>query len=56
MANIGEEMKELYKLLLIGVAFLAAYYVPWSHPLVRQSGLEAFMIQVELKASSLSSA
>ena len=47
MANIGEEMKELYKLLLIGVAFLAAYYVPWSHPLVRQSGLEAFMMLQE---------
>ncbi len=37
-------MKERTKLLwLIGV-FLAAYYVPWDNPTVRQSGLEAFMM------------
>jgi uncharacterized membrane protein YraQ (UPF0718 family) len=37
-------MKERSKLLLIILAFLAAYYVPWNHPTVRQSGLEAFMM------------
>jgi len=37
-------MKERTKLLLIVGVFAAAYYVPWSHPLVRQSGLEAFMM------------
>jgi len=37
-------MKERTKLLwLIGV-FIAAYYVPWDHPTIRQSGLEAFMM------------
>jgi uncharacterized protein len=33
-------------LLIIGV-FAAAYYVPWSHPIIRQSGLEAFMMLQE---------
>lgn len=37
-------MKERTKLLLILGVFVAAYYVPWSHPLIRQSWLEAFMI------------
>nr|WP_279615006.1 permease [Desulfatiglans anilini] len=36
-------MKERTKLLLIAAIFLAAYYVPWAHPTIRQSGLEAFM-------------
>lgn len=40
-------MKERTKLLLIGLIFLAAYYVPWNHPLIRQSGLEAFMMLQE---------
>ncbi|MCB2215276.1 permease [Desulfofustis glycolicus] len=40
-------MKERTKLFLIGAVFLAAYYVPWSHPLIRQSGLEAFMMLQE---------
>jgi len=40
-------MKERTKLLLIILIFLAAYYVPWSHPLIRQSGLEAFMMLQE---------
>jgi uncharacterized membrane protein YraQ (UPF0718 family) len=40
-------MKERTKLLLIGALFLTAYYVPWSHPLIRQSGLEAFMMLQE---------
>ncbi|MDY6904427.1 MAG: permease [Thermodesulfobacteriota bacterium] len=37
-------MKERTKLLLIVGGFVAAYYVPWGHPVVRQSGLEAFMM------------
>jgi uncharacterized membrane protein YraQ (UPF0718 family) len=37
-------MKERTKLLWIVGFFLAAYYIPWSHPVIRQSGLEAFMM------------
>jgi len=40
-------MKERTKLLLIVGVFAAAYYVPWSHPVIRQSGLEAFMMLQE---------
>jgi len=40
-------MKERTKLLWIVGLFLAAFYIPWSHPLVRQSGLEAFMMLQE---------
>lgn len=40
-------MKERTKLLLIVAVFLAAYYIPWSHPLIRASGLEAFMMLQE---------
>jgi len=40
-------MKERTKLLLIVGVFVAAYYVPWGHPLIRQSGLEAFMMLQE---------
>ncbi len=40
-------MKERTKLLLIIGVFAAAYYVPWSHPTIRQSGLEAFMMLQE---------
>ncbi|MCK4535246.1 MAG: permease, partial [Syntrophobacterales bacterium] len=40
-------MKEQTKLLLIAGVFLAAYYIPWSHPIIRQSGLEAFMMLQE---------
>jgi len=40
-------MKERTKLLLIVGVFLAAFYVPWSHPVIRQSGLEAFMMLQE---------
>jgi uncharacterized membrane protein YraQ (UPF0718 family) len=40
-------MKERSKLLLIVGVFAAAYYVPWSHPVIRQSGLEAFMMLQE---------
>jgi len=40
-------MKERAKLLLIVLIFVAAYYVPWSHDTIRQSGLEAFMMLQE---------
>jgi uncharacterized membrane protein YraQ (UPF0718 family) len=40
-------MKERTKLLWIAGVFLAAFYVPWSHPVIRQSGLEAFMMLQE---------
>lgn len=41
------EMKERTKLLLIAGVFLAAYYIPWDHALIRQSGFEAFMMLQE---------
>jgi len=37
-------MKERTKLLWIVGIFAAAYYIPWNHPVIRQSGLEAFMM------------
>ncbi|MGM0540780.1 MAG: permease [Thermodesulfobacteriota bacterium] len=37
-------MKERYKLLLLVAFFLVAYYVPWNHEVIRQAGLEAFMM------------
>jgi len=40
-------MKERTKLLWIIFIFLASYYIPWSHPIVRQSGFEAFMMLQE---------
>jgi uncharacterized protein len=40
-------MKERTKLLWIVGIFIAAYYIPWDHPIVRQSGLEAFMMLQE---------
>ncbi len=40
-------LKERYKLLIIVGVFAAAYYVPWGSALVRQSGLEAFMMLQE---------
>ena len=40
-------MTERTKLLLIVGVFVAAYYVPWNHPVIRQSGLEAFMMLQE---------
>ncbi|OIP89693.1 MAG: hypothetical protein AUK24_05925 [Syntrophaceae bacterium CG2_30_49_12] len=40
-------MEERTKLLVIILIFLAVYYLPWNHPIVRQSGLEAFMMLQE---------
>ncbi len=40
-------MKERYKLLIIVGLFLISYYLPWSHPTIRQAGLEAFMMLQE---------
>jgi uncharacterized membrane protein YraQ (UPF0718 family) len=40
-------MKEWTKFVLIAVVFLVAYYTPWDHPIIRQSGLEAFMMLQE---------
>ncbi|MEE9910975.1 MAG: permease [Deltaproteobacteria bacterium] len=37
-------MKEWQKLLWIVGIFLAAYYIPWESVLIRQAGLEAFMM------------
>jgi len=39
-----ETMKERTKLLTIAGVFLTAYFIPWDHALIRQSGLEAFMM------------
>jgi hypothetical protein len=41
------ELKERTKLLLIILIFAGAYYIPWGHPTIRQSGLEAFMMLQE---------
>ncbi|MFP3983631.1 MAG: permease [Desulfurivibrionaceae bacterium] len=40
-------MKETTKLSLLVAAFLAAYFIPWDHPLIRNAGLEAFMMVQE---------
>jgi len=40
-------VKERTKLLIIVLTFLAAYYIPWSNSIIRQSGLEAFMMLQE---------
>ena len=37
-------MKERTKLFLIAGVFAAAYFIPWDAPLIRRSGLEAFMM------------
>ncbi len=37
-------IKERYKLLILVAFFLVAYYVPWNHEIIRQAGLEAFMM------------
>jgi hypothetical protein len=43
MLGIGA-IKERTKLGLMVLAFVAAYLVPWSDPVVRRSGLEAFLL------------
>ena len=40
-------MKERTKLILIVLIFLICYYIPWDHSIIRQSGLEAFMMLQE---------
>ena len=40
-------MKEWTKFAFIVAVFLAAYYTPWDHPIIRQSGLESFMMLQE---------
>jgi uncharacterized membrane protein YraQ (UPF0718 family) len=40
-------MKERTKILIIVLVFIGAYYIPWSSPTIRQSGLEAFMMLQE---------
>jgi uncharacterized protein len=37
-------MSNRYSFLLMVGVFLAAYFVPWSEPIIRQSGLEAFLM------------
>ncbi|MBN1276135.1 MAG: permease [Deltaproteobacteria bacterium] len=40
-------MKERSKLLLIVLTYAACYFIPWNNPVIRQSGLEAFMMLQE---------
>lgn len=40
-------MKEGTKLIYILLIFAVCYYMPWDHPVIRQSGLEAFMMLQE---------
>ena len=40
-------MKERSKLLIIVLVFAAAYFIPWSNPAIRRSGVEAFMMLQE---------
>ena len=40
-------MKERKTLLLMVLTFMACYWVPWDHEIIRQSGLEAFMMLQE---------
>ena len=40
-------MKERWKLLLIILVFAGCYYIPWTSPVIRRSGLEAFMMLQE---------
>ena len=40
-------MKEKTKLLILVGLFLMAYFIPWADPVIRQSGLEAFMMLQE---------
>jgi len=47
VAKGDSELQERTKLLLIILIFACAYYIPWDHPTIRQSGLEAFMMLQE---------
>lgn len=40
-------MNEKTKLFYLVALYLMAYFIPWAHPVVRQSGLEAFMMLQE---------
>jgi len=40
-------MTERTKLIWIGLLFSACYFIPWSHPAIRRSGVEAFMMLQE---------
>jgi len=40
-------MTERFKLIWIGVLFSASYFIPWDHPAIRRSGVEAFMMLQE---------
>jgi uncharacterized membrane protein YraQ (UPF0718 family) len=40
-------MTERTKLIWIGLLFSAGYFIPWSHPAIRRSGVEAFMMLQE---------
>ncbi len=40
-------MKERTKLMILIGVYLACYYIPWSHPVIRQSGMEAFLMLQE---------
>ena len=40
-------MAERAKLIWIGGLFSAIYFIPWSHPAIRRSGVEAFMMLQE---------
>ena len=40
-------MKEWSKLAVVVVAFIGAYFIPWGSPIIRQAGLEAFLMLQE---------
>jgi uncharacterized membrane protein YraQ (UPF0718 family) len=40
-------VKERSKLLLIILVFIVAYFIPWTDPIIRRSGLEAFLMLQE---------
>lgn len=40
-------MKERTKFIIIILLFAGAYFIPWGHPIIRQSGFEAFMMLQE---------
>ena len=40
-------MTERIKLIWIALLFSASYFIPWSHPAIRRSGMEAFMMLQE---------